>query len=79
MYCMFVTLDVSKLSDWLNAYAFCRVERRAYDAGQGVGGEAGGRGATTTQAACTGRAPQKAGGQGTRGAHPKHLVHARDA
>eukprot|EP00964_Phaeocystis_antarctica_P108856 scaffold73351_cov48-Phaeocystis_antarctica.AAC.1 len=32
---MFVTLDVSKLSGWLNAVAPwpCRVERRAYDAG----------------------------------------------
>eukprot|EP00964_Phaeocystis_antarctica_P070288 scaffold42780_cov61-Phaeocystis_antarctica.AAC.2 len=28
-YCMFVTLDVSKLSGWLNADACCRVEREA--------------------------------------------------
>eukprot|EP00964_Phaeocystis_antarctica_P108858 scaffold73351_cov48-Phaeocystis_antarctica.AAC.3 len=41
---MSVTLDVSKLSDWLNAYADCRVERRAYEAGRGVGREAGGVG-----------------------------------
>ena len=34
---MSVTLDVSKLSGWLNADALCRVERRAYDAGRGVG------------------------------------------
>ena len=27
---MFVTLEVSKLSGWLNADAPCRVERRAY-------------------------------------------------
>ena len=26
---MFVTLDVSKLSDWLNADAYCRAEREA--------------------------------------------------
>eukprot|EP00964_Phaeocystis_antarctica_P028338 scaffold15977_cov53-Phaeocystis_antarctica.AAC.1 len=32
-----VTLDVSKLSDWLNAAAFCRVERKAYNAERGVG------------------------------------------
>ena len=25
---MSVTLDVSKLSGWLNAYAYCRVEKR---------------------------------------------------
>jgi len=37
---MSVTLDVSKVSGWLNADADCRVERRAYDAGRGVGREA---------------------------------------
>jgi len=37
---MFVTLDVSKLSGWLNADAPCRVERRACDAGGGAGREA---------------------------------------
>ena len=29
MYVMSVTLDVSKLSGWLNARAFCRVERES--------------------------------------------------
>ena len=33
MNCMVVTLDVSKLSGWLNTDAPCRVESRAYDAG----------------------------------------------
>ena len=28
---IFVTLDVSKLSGWLNADAYCRVDRRACD------------------------------------------------
>ena len=37
---MFVTLDVSKLSGWLNAYANCRVERRACNVGRGAGWEA---------------------------------------
>ena len=32
-----MTLDVSKLSGWLNADTDCRVERRAYDAERGVG------------------------------------------
>eukprot|EP00964_Phaeocystis_antarctica_P054728 scaffold32205_cov65-Phaeocystis_antarctica.AAC.2 len=43
---MFVTLDVSKLnSGWLKGNTPCRVERRAYyDAGRGVGREAGGGG-----------------------------------
>eukprot|EP00964_Phaeocystis_antarctica_P124892 scaffold88529_cov45-Phaeocystis_antarctica.AAC.1 len=43
---MSVTLDVSKLSGWLNADAdcrdaTCRVERRVYDAGRGAGRERG--------------------------------------
>ena len=33
---MIVTLDVSKLSGWLNTDAYCRVERRACDAGRGA-------------------------------------------
>ena len=40
MACIVVTLDVSKLSGWLNADADCRVERRACDAGSGAGREA---------------------------------------
>ena len=36
MYSMVVTLDVSKLSAWLNDDARCRVERRACDAGRGA-------------------------------------------
>ena len=37
---MSVTLDVSKLSGWLNAVAYCRVERRACDAGRSAVREA---------------------------------------
>ena len=37
---MFVTLDVLKLSGWLNLYARCRVERRACDVGRGAAREA---------------------------------------
>jgi len=49
---MFVTLEVSKLSGWLKAYAYCRVEGRGtYDAGRGAGREVGGRGAAAAQAA----------------------------
>ena len=33
MYSMVVTLDVSKLSGWLNVYDNCPAERRAYDVG----------------------------------------------
>ena len=41
---MVVTLDVSKLSGWLNAATPCRVESRAYDAQRGVGRGRGGVG-----------------------------------
>ena len=34
---MVVALDVSKASGWLNTDAYCRVERKAYDAGRGAG------------------------------------------
>ena len=37
---MVVTLDVSKLSGWLNADAVCRAERRACDAWRGAAREA---------------------------------------
>ena len=33
---MVMTLDVSKLSGWLNFDANCQVERRAYDAERGL-------------------------------------------
>ena len=39
MLSMSVTLDVLKLSGWLNADAPCRVERRACDARQGAAQE----------------------------------------
>ncbi len=62
---MLVTLDVSKLSGWLNADAPCRVKRRAYY----VWGEMRvGRlkGATAAQAVCTGEVLRlKIGGGGT--------------
>ena len=76
---MVVTLDVSKLSGWLNADVPCRVERRAYAAGRGAAREAWGRWVAAAQVACTGRArPRAGGGQGTRGAHGEHLAHVRD-
>ena len=40
MEAMLVTLDVSKLSGWLNADARCGVERRACEAGRGAAREA---------------------------------------
>eukprot|EP00964_Phaeocystis_antarctica_P125691 scaffold89365_cov60-Phaeocystis_antarctica.AAC.1 len=78
MYCMSVTLDVSKLSGWLNKYALCRVEREASEEGRHAGQQArrawGGCGASSVQAR-----PNCGGcGRGTRGAHVKHGVHGRD-
>jgi len=55
---MRVTLDVSKLSGWLNDVADCRVERRAHDARGKVRAatrEGGGR--PPAQAACMGEGP----------------------
>ena len=49
---MVVTLDVSRLSGWLNASALCRVERRACGgrcAGREAGGRCGGGGANSVQ------------------------------
>ena len=64
---MSVTLDVSKLSGWLNADAYYRVERGAYVAvaGRGVGREVRGRWAGAAQVACTGKAWLKAGAERT--------------
>ena len=76
---MVVTLDVSKLSGWLNAKAYCRVERRAWRMRCGARYSPGGVKAmwvAETQSACTGRARLKV--VGTRGAHPEHEVHVRD-
>ena len=49
---MAVTLEVSKLSGWLNARAVCRVERGAWEEGQHAGRGTGGRGVAAAQAAC---------------------------
>ena len=61
---MSVTLEVSQLSGWLNAFAICRVEGRARNAGRGVRWEAGGRGAAAAVAACTEMARLKTWGPG---------------
>eukprot|EP00964_Phaeocystis_antarctica_P008904 scaffold4824_cov69-Phaeocystis_antarctica.AAC.2 len=79
---MVVTLDVSKVSGWLNADAYCRVERRAYDAGRGAGRDARGRGAEGGRKwhALGPRGPDsRLGAQGMRGAHREHAVHGCDA
>ena len=75
---MVVTLEVSKLSGWLNAYASCRVQREGIDEGAAGCQEAGGRGGDGLSDVQ--REPDWwVGGMGRRRAHPKHVVHARDA
>ena len=81
MYSMDVTLDVSRLSGWLNADAFCRVERRTYHAGRGARREAGGRcggggGATSVQ---EGGPDWRVEAQEIGRAHIEHVGHVCDA
>ena len=55
MAAMLVTLEVSKLSGWLNTNAFCRESEGGHMVrGEGAGLEAGGRRVTAVHAACRG-------------------------
>ena len=47
---MFVTLDVLRLSGWLNAVADCRVQSEAYHESDMEGQETGGRGSGSLSA-----------------------------
>eukprot|EP00964_Phaeocystis_antarctica_P033699 scaffold19101_cov53-Phaeocystis_antarctica.AAC.7 len=79
---MFVTLEVSKASGWLNADADCRESKggHTYGADQGVCGLGGGRRrATAGHAACRRGARLQIWGRARGGAHPEHLLHGRDA
>ena len=79
MSAMFVTLDVSKVSAWLNANAYCRVERRACDAGRGTRtGRREGVGWRRRKRSAQEGSDSRLWGQGTRGAHVEHAVHVRD-
>eukprot|EP00964_Phaeocystis_antarctica_P052667 scaffold30850_cov73-Phaeocystis_antarctica.AAC.4 len=60
---MLVTLDVSRLSAWLNDDALCRVERDTYKERRGANREAAGRAVAV----------------GARGAHVEHALHGCDA
>eukprot|EP00964_Phaeocystis_antarctica_P028390 scaffold16009_cov32-Phaeocystis_antarctica.AAC.1 len=76
---MVVTLDVSKLSGWLNADAVCRVARRAYEASGMRAERRKRRGAATAHAACRREPEWGSVGQCTRGAHIEHAAHVCDA
>ena len=60
---MVVTLDVSRLSGWLNAHADCRVDREGMRRGRHAGWEAGRRWVAVTYAACK-RGPNWGSGAG---------------
>ena len=79
---MFLTLDVSKLSGWLNADAYCRAERRACDVNAMRGEERAGRlevagdgGTSSVQ----GWARLQVAGRARGGAHAEHIAHVGDA
>eukprot|EP00964_Phaeocystis_antarctica_P109099 scaffold73594_cov55-Phaeocystis_antarctica.AAC.2 len=74
-----VTLEVSKLSGWLNADAPCRESKGGHAVRGGLRAgrreAAGDRGARSVQ----GRARLQIGGRGRGGAHVEHEAHVRDA
>eukprot|EP00964_Phaeocystis_antarctica_P163377 scaffold139455_cov96-Phaeocystis_antarctica.AAC.1 len=69
---MSMTLDVSKLSGWLNASIYCQVTYMHMAKAKG------GRGAGAVHAVCREDSIGH-GGHGTRRAHRKHVAHVRDA
>eukprot|EP00964_Phaeocystis_antarctica_P018532 scaffold10238_cov45-Phaeocystis_antarctica.AAC.2 len=77
---MSVTLEVSKLGDWLNADAYCQESNGGHTVrGEGAGLEAGGRRVTAVHAARRGRARLQIEGRARGGAHEEHVGHACDA
>ena len=75
---MLVTLEVSRLSGWLNADAFCQVERGAYEVGVGP---------VTRRSVAERRRRKRHADEGpnwglsewhARGAHLKHEAHVCD-
>jgi len=75
MFSMLVTLDVSKVSGWLNAFIHCRVQRGAWEAGdmQSAGGRrpVGGSGKHVGAV----QLEDWAGAE----PHRKHVLHVSDA
>ena len=80
MLVMVVTLEVSKLSDWLNADAYCRESNGGHTMWCEVQSTrrreaAGDRGASGVQ----GRARVQIGSRARGGAHVEHVLHVSDA
>ena len=74
---MSVTLDVSRLSGWLNAYAFCRVEGKAWEEDNMRAGRLwrfGGGGGKQ----CAGEIQTEDEERVMRGAHLEHVLHICD-
>ena len=77
---MFVTLEVSKLSGWLNADAPCRESEGRHTVQEEVQ-SAGRPEAAGDRSACSvqGRARLRIGSRARGGAHVEHAEHVRDA
>eukprot|EP00964_Phaeocystis_antarctica_P151724 scaffold119389_cov48-Phaeocystis_antarctica.AAC.2 len=77
---MFVTLDVSRLSGWLNADAPCRESKEGHAVRGEVYGSGGTRRWTTAaHAVCRGGRDCRLGRRAGGGAHVEHVVHGCDA
>jgi len=76
---MFVTLDVLKLSGWLKACAYCRVDKEGHAMrGEVRAGRREGVGRRRRRQHALGRPASRLEGQGTRITHVEHPAHARD-
>ena len=75
---MLGTLDVSKLSGWLNAVALCRVEREHAKRGEVRAGRRQDGGAVAAQDACRGRTRLEIGRRGGGRAYHEHGVDGYD-
>eukprot|EP00964_Phaeocystis_antarctica_P045222 scaffold26021_cov41-Phaeocystis_antarctica.AAC.1 len=77
---MSVTLEVSKLSGWLNADARCRESKGGHTMrGEVLWPGGGSQRATAVHAACGRGLDCSFGSRARGGAHVEHGVHARDA
>ena len=74
MYAMSVTLEVSKVSGWLNACAYCRVQRGAWEAGDMQSRWGGGLDGSGKHVGAI-QMEDWAGAE----PHRKHVIHVRDA
>jgi hypothetical protein len=71
---MTVTLEVSKLSGWLKACAFCRVKGGACDMGRGARPGGGGHGVAAADAACTKKVRLKTWGARARAGRTQNML-----